>query len=325
MQVERIQYPIGQGCFHAGRIQWRDGESGAARDFRYVYDCGSTNLPELEREIKAYRTPPFWVDALFVSHLDSDHVNGLDRLLGGVRVDTVYIPYVDPDKSILDLVEDDLGGGVSASLIEAKIDPGSWFGSRGVSEVVLVLASENDGPLDGEQTIDDAGGDRDFTGGSESIRKSDSEPSGRLGGRATESEKRSGDPALISNHGEAFKWVLVPHVAPAPIERRRQFVNNIRSVLGLEEGQGISANRLADALRDSAERKRLRECYEKIIHRGSRGCHNRVSMSLYSGPASGKCGPLCLGIIRSRHSCRTAFATLPPCRVGHALKRRLDG
>ena len=72
------------------------------------------------------------VDALFVSHLDADHVSGMDRLLGSVAVDTVYIPYLDPVAHVLDILEAAGEGAVSASLIEARIDPSSWFGRRGV-------------------------------------------------------------------------------------------------------------------------------------------------------------------------------------------------
>ncbi|MCY4584235.1 MAG: hypothetical protein OXE50_15785, partial [Chloroflexi bacterium] len=58
---------------------------------------------------------------------------GLDRLLGAVRVGTVYVPYVDPVMPILDLIEAEAEGALSASLVESRIYPESWFGRRGVS------------------------------------------------------------------------------------------------------------------------------------------------------------------------------------------------
>ena len=89
MQVTRCQYPIGQGCISSGRIRSAQDESERAVDFRYIYDCGSTNQRPLGDAIDSYWKHNTSVDALFVSHLHVDHVNGIDRLLGAVEVDTV--------------------------------------------------------------------------------------------------------------------------------------------------------------------------------------------------------------------------------------------
>jgi len=58
----------------SGRIQ-----SGNATLY-WVYDCGSNQQDRLSEEILsvAAQGP---IDLLFLSHLDSDHVNGVDRLL----------------------------------------------------------------------------------------------------------------------------------------------------------------------------------------------------------------------------------------------------
>ena len=70
-----------------------------------------------------------------------------------------------------------------------------------------------------------------------------------------------------------------------PPERRDKFETEMRKTLGLSPGQQLTSARLAAAMRDRSERERLRECYNEIIPRGARRMHNRVSMSLYSGPA----------------------------------------
>ena len=90
---------------------------------------------------------------------------------------------------------------------------------------------------------------------------------------------------IIVNRSHRIPWALVPHVDPAPNQRRRVFYREVRRVLRLATQQSISADRLAAALRNSDERKRLRACYEHIVSGGSGPRHNRVSMSLYSGPA----------------------------------------
>ena len=286
MRVERIQYPVGQGCFHAGLIQWAADESGAVADYRYIYDCGSTNLRALRGEVETYRAATSSVDALFVSHLDADHVNGLDHLLSAVSVNTVYIPYVDQETSILDLIEADLEGAVSASLIEAKIAPRSWFGSRGVSTVVRVLPRSDDMPPDDERnTGNDDGGGRLLLGSANTSPDRDAESTSRSGGRTQERDMRSGGSVPITDNVQGIRWLLVPHVDPAPAEGRKQFLKKIRTVLGLRPRQRINAAVLANALRDTIKRTKLKECYEEIISGGSHRNHNRTSMSLYSGPA----------------------------------------
>ena len=87
MQVTRTQYPVGQGCFHAGHIQWGHQDSGSSDDFHYVYDCGSSDgSAALQDSVVEWRSQVPRLDALFVSHLDTDHVNGIDRLLASVKV-----------------------------------------------------------------------------------------------------------------------------------------------------------------------------------------------------------------------------------------------
>ena len=145
MHITRIQYPIGQGCFHAGSIH----EGGAAdhdgHGFHYVYDCGSDDRRALGEAIDSYKDRTSHVDAVFVSHPDSDHVSGLDRLLSAVKVEKVYVPYVNEVVLALELIQAELDGALSVSLIEASMDPGNWFRSRGVQSVVVVQESPADG------------------------------------------------------------------------------------------------------------------------------------------------------------------------------------
>ena len=155
MEVTRTQYPIGQGCFHAGHIRWTNKGSSTSDDFHYIYDCGSSDdSAALHDTIAACRRQTSWIDALFVSHLDADHVNGINRLLGSVSVGTVHIPYVDSVVPILEILEADSSGAVSASLIEAHMDPRSWFGRRGVARIVRVRSSPDAGLLDPNPSVE---------------------------------------------------------------------------------------------------------------------------------------------------------------------------
>ena len=71
------------------------------------------------------------VDALFISHLDKDHVNGLDRLLSLISVDTVFIPYSNDIVSVIDLVGADLENQLSTTLVESEYNPGIVVPEKG--------------------------------------------------------------------------------------------------------------------------------------------------------------------------------------------------
>lgn len=291
MQVTRCQYPIGQGCFSSGRIQCSRGECDSAIDFHYIYDCGATNQGPLRDAIDSYRRQTTFVNALVISHLHADHVGGVDRLLGAVNVDTVYIPYVDRVVPILDLIAAEAEGSLSASLIEAKINPESWFGRRGVSRVVRVRASSDEGPPIAEpEDGSDGGLDGRPSPRGEIPLNDDPQTQRRTSGRAELLTVPSGTPIKFARSRHGHQWVLVPHVDPAPASHKKAFMREIRSALAIAPRQRITSSTLADALRDPTKIQSLRNCYERIIPGGSRSRHNHVSMSLYSGPVGGKNG-----------------------------------
>ena len=290
MWAKRYQFPIGQGCFHAGVIGLSDPN---LEKIHYVYDCGSKKQSTLQNAIDFYKTQTSLINALFVSHFDIDHVSGLDRLLAAVKVKTVYIPYVDRSVLILDLVKAEMNGALSASLIEASIEPESWFGSRGVQRVVRIRGSGdsppyglpdsiNDSP---EQSTEDGQEPSDEQEARENLTIMES-PSlrhrqrGVTGQRSELLEAAPGTRIMILSGSKELDWLLLPHVDPAPKGRRVAFKNTMRAAIGLRPRQRLTSSRLAEALRDREKRQALRECYDEIIA----GDHNRISMSLYSGP-----------------------------------------
>lgn len=301
MWATRYQFPIGQGCFHAGAIGLADSES---KKIHYVYDCGATKQRTLQNAIDFYKTRTSFIHTLFVSHFDVDHVSGLDRLLAAVEVDTVYIPYVDQSVLILDLIEAEMNGALSASLIEASIEPESWFGRRGVRRVVRIRGS-GDLPPDGPPTPtpDDSPDEHTKDGPpifNEHLLESRENltfmerPSPRrlrpgvTGERSELLLAESGIRITIPASHKNPDWLLLPHVDPAPKERRSAFRSAMRTVLGLQPYQRLTSAILTEALRERKKRDSLRECYDEIITGGARRYHNRISMSLYSGPMDSK-------------------------------------
>lgn len=279
IKVSRIQYPVGQGCFHVGSVDWRDGPGSGS--FRYVYDCGSQNKTALTRSVNAMVRRHPGIDALFVSHLHNDHVNGLDQLLGSVRANTVFIPHLRIGATIADLVVAAADGALSHSLIEASLDPEGWFGQRGVSRVVRVQ------PLQpGEVPPADARPDGSSEGGEPPYHEISWKPqaySDEDADTPADLETMESGRMLAPDSGSmALDWVLVPHVDPEPQADLTRFETEIAKVLGLLDIRKLTIQQLAGSLRDAKRRNELRRCYTNCFGAN----HNRVSMSVYSGPKS---------------------------------------
>jgi len=82
MKITRTFYPVGQGAFycedHDGRV--------------IVYDCGSQNRTLIEPQACAFAEQNQKIEAIFISHLHMDHVNGLPALLQNCQVERVFLP-----------------------------------------------------------------------------------------------------------------------------------------------------------------------------------------------------------------------------------------
>ena len=90
--------PIGQGAFYT--------ECFKEFDFNVVYDCGSaTDMSVLEKEIKNNFTKGQTIDAVFISHLHDDHINGLDILLSYCNVKKLFLPYLGDESKVLLLLD----------------------------------------------------------------------------------------------------------------------------------------------------------------------------------------------------------------------------
>jgi Metallo-beta-lactamase superfamily len=285
MWIERIQYAVGQGGFHAAHVH--SGHSPEERGdatYSYVYDCGSNSRVDLRQAIARFSAATSRLNALFVSHLDEDHVNGLDHLLTTTDVEDVYIPYLDDLLVLLDLLEIESTTGLTGSLVEAALDPAGFFGRRGVQRVIR-LGSGGASGLDGPQLPQPSGGsteEGDFI--SKPTREHGRVSKGIVGKRA-ELLNMSPDGAIGLEIGPTrLDWMLLPHVTPAPQENMVAFRKAIRGVLGLASGKKLTARCLIEGLTRRSTRQDMKKCYEAIVAGGARRAHNRISMSLYSGP-----------------------------------------
>ena len=73
MEVTRVFHPVGQGGFYTEAFD---------DNHMVVYDCGGTSHIDVERCIDSLFTEQKspQIEAVFISHLHEDHINGLQYL-----------------------------------------------------------------------------------------------------------------------------------------------------------------------------------------------------------------------------------------------------
>ncbi|HEM5233988.1 TPA: MBL fold metallo-hydrolase, partial [Streptococcus suis] len=87
--VKREILPVGQGAFYLETLMLRENE------YKVIYDCGSaTDVIYVETQIKASLNKDEEINAVFISHLDDDHVNGLEFLLKHCNVKNLFFPLI---------------------------------------------------------------------------------------------------------------------------------------------------------------------------------------------------------------------------------------
>ena len=143
MEMIRTIHPIGQGAFYSERFIDNDGKT----VFLAVYDCGSQNKKKLNLEIANYFQEGDIIDILFISHLDLDHVSGLQKLLEcKVSVKHLVLPLMDNNTKELYLLA---AKGILKQLVQ---DPTSLF--KG-SKVIYVKPVGEEGDADKTFEISD--------------------------------------------------------------------------------------------------------------------------------------------------------------------------
>lgn len=96
--------PVGQGGFYVEQFQEGNNDY-PGKTVNIVYDCGSlTGEKYVENQIHDTFMPNEIIDAVFISHLDADHINGLHELLSYCHVLVVYLPYLTETEKQITLI-----------------------------------------------------------------------------------------------------------------------------------------------------------------------------------------------------------------------------
>lgn len=139
MRIIRTIHPVGQGAFYTEKFICENGDQKLV-----VYDCGakSNDYKYLTVELSSYFHKAQFIDLLFVSHFDDDHINGIIQLKKlGIKIKTVVVPLIDQNNRWFYICT---GG---ALVMGAINNPKSFFGADNLIEVESVnenILNEND-------------------------------------------------------------------------------------------------------------------------------------------------------------------------------------
>lgn len=326
-KITRTQHPVGHGGFHSGLISTFDGTLHGIRttsdrpiaSFSYVYDCASERSDAFNSELSLYRTESSGTtDVLFVSHLHADHINGIDRLQAMAPARTVVVPYLDMVERLLFVLSDFEQGTASRTSLDYFEGPAAWWLSRGAERVIFLQQGRpDDGPPP-------RGGvpDEPIEGPSRGRRiELEDEPKKKIPGSrlatyfraphevtdeklipANASTRVSEIGAFVAAFGSYLQlewqaspddpwcrgdWILLPYVHPVVDPTRKRFFTDLKKALGFRGTDEVKlAKRLLEKLRSVESAKTLVDIYSRHFTGG----HSAVSMSLYSGPLSGRGG-----------------------------------
>ena len=97
MKVIRHIHPIGQGAFYTERFV----DDNNATLANVVYDCGcGINISKQARKLIASSfTKNEIIDILFISHFDSDHINGVKMLNNELEIKCIVIPLLSEEET----------------------------------------------------------------------------------------------------------------------------------------------------------------------------------------------------------------------------------
>ena len=91
--MKRKFLPVGQGAFFCERFSADE----CGIPINVVYDCGTVSgLSHLKKIVDQEFKKSDVIDALFISHLHEDHINGIPMLMARCRVKRVYLPLISP-------------------------------------------------------------------------------------------------------------------------------------------------------------------------------------------------------------------------------------
>lgn len=288
--VNRHQYGVGQGGFHFQKISLSGKDSGK-RSFCFVYDCGGEDTLHWCIQHVKKSAKKFILDAVYISHFEQDHVNGLTELCSTADVKRIFVPYIDEK--------------IAIHLIAKQVSSGVAITPNYISDLSAVARGE---PIHGVPVT------RITPGGLEAPPLPNQGNFNNSDIEIDEIEKDIPTEGKINNN-KSIKlkisqnlpfWELV-HWCYAPYdnlstklleELRGQFPNFDNDIYPAFSNNtpAIEANKIAEWI--EINRGKIKKCYDLAIRKINKTYgryrkipddHNVVSLCLYSGPIPRKC------------------------------------
>lgn len=280
-KMVRTFHPVGQGAYYTEQFL-----RGGRPVFTMAYDCGSTSLTskELARVVRNSLAKGTKVDAVFISHFDSDHVNGLPDLLLAFPVKQLFLPFLSDSfemaywrlKSLADC-GNDFSKAIAYHLLSTSVGGQPLWSEMGVVDPPRVIWVP---PHEQPEGMKD---DPMILGQEKTLRLALSSMRLSVGQRAWVFEpfnfKRD---ARVSGFKTALEDALKKCGIKTPVN---QFVANAATEMKTR-GKGKTLRLLESvdrALKDKKER-------DKVFSRRY-GSINGNSMTLYSGPKASQTCP----------------------------------
>lgn len=218
-----------------------------------VYDCGSsTNVKIVRNRIREVFEQGETIHALFLSHLDKDHINGVPYLLKRCRVEKIIFPLMSDDDKIIIGIEFEINGDdFTRTFIENPRTIVADNASFDVRPQIIAVATEED-----RQPNNNAY-DRILLSGDDVF------------------EILPGNKPTI---GSSKKWYYIPFNFQNDY-RKKKLLKNLEDKFG----GTFDAARLDDLWKNGtdAERREIIEAYKALP-----GILNTNTMTLYSGTLS---------------------------------------
>lgn len=271
IEVEMKQLAVGQGGFFRGSI------SKGRITYRWIYDCGSDNIDDLNNEIKKIKRDEI-IDTLYLSHLHRDHINGVDELLKKCKVKQIVLPYLNGYEKILSLLHykrSDVEETEFAT--ELIMNPEQWRRNfaEDVERIILVHQGDGSESTDGTST-------RELDGFVESwdseLSRYDFEDE-TSGSSVDTYVVRGSAIASVNVLGSDLGWEFVPHVHPISNIKYENFMREVNRVIGRSSNGDLTDAEVKQLANSQSKLKILMTCYENIWKD-----NNLISMSLYIGP-----------------------------------------
>ena len=286
MEVTRIIHPVGQGGFYSETFK-------KGYDvFNVIYDCGGNSKTSIDAYLENYYPSDLYsntIDAVFISHLHDDHINGLQYLLENLNVKYLFLPQLTKNEK-LEIV--------SHTLINNRID----------FEFVSNLLNDESSEINGTKIIRV----KHDNGESQAIMEINNDTDKSFDTISVNTIECGTKIHLLN------KWLFIPYNPPV-VDNNNGFEDCLKNELCVDN---IDVDNLPSIVKEKGV-KSVKDAYEKFF----KSNHNAYSMALFSGLAKTEtrpyykyCDDCCIELFRHCYHFRKMngyrkhkYCTIPNC------------